>query len=161
MRVVYLDTNVYSRPFDDQTQADIQAEANAFIEIMAEVKKGRLLLLCSDILEFEVNNILSAGKCAKVREYLSVCAKHIENTEFLLTAGKRIQSDCSIRARDALHVASAILGNAQYFLSCDKHIIKARQRECYRRITKFYRQDSFAVLNPVVFVEKMQRGELK
>ncbi len=161
MWVVYLDTNVYSRPFDDQTQADIQAEANAFIEIMAEVKKGRLRLLCSDILEFEVSNILSAAKCAKVREYLSLCANHIENTESLLAVGKRIQSDCSIRARDALQVASAISGNAQYFLSCDKHVIKARQRECYRRIAKCYRQSSFSVLNPAVFVEKMQRGELK
>jgi len=159
--VVYLDTNVYSRPFDDQTQADIQAEANAFIEIMAEVKKGRLMLLCSDILEFEVNNILSAEKCAKVCEYLSLCAEHIDNTEALLTVGKHIQSDCSIRARDALHVASAMVGNAEYFLSCDKHVIKARQRECYRRITKSYCQGSFTVLNPAVFVEKMQRGELK
>ena len=32
--LIYLDTNAYSRPFDDQTQIDIQAEANAFLEIM-------------------------------------------------------------------------------------------------------------------------------
>jgi predicted nucleic acid-binding protein len=139
MRLVYLDTNVYSRPFDDQMQADIQAEANAFIEIMVEVKAGHLTLLCSDILEFEVNNILSAEKCAKVREYLSLCAGHIDNAEELLLLGKRIQSNCSVRARDALHVASAIAGGAQYFLSCDKHVIRVRQRECYRRIIKVYR----------------------
>jgi hypothetical protein len=52
--LIYLDTNSYSRPFDDQTQTDIQAEANAFLEIIAEVKGGKLLLLGSDILDFEV-----------------------------------------------------------------------------------------------------------
>jgi hypothetical protein len=53
--LIYLDTNAYSRPFDDQTQTDIQAEANAFLDIIAEVKRGKLLLLGSDILEFDKN----------------------------------------------------------------------------------------------------------
>ena len=57
--LICFDTNVYSRPFDDQTQANIQAEANAFLEIIAEVKNGKLLLLGSDILAFEVHNVLN------------------------------------------------------------------------------------------------------
>lgn len=56
--LIYLDTNAYSRPFDDQTETIIQAEANAFLEIIAEVKSGKLLLLGSDILDFEVHNVL-------------------------------------------------------------------------------------------------------
>ena len=52
--LIYLDTNVYSRPFDDQTQSDIQEEANAFLEIVREIKAERFTLLCSDILEFEI-----------------------------------------------------------------------------------------------------------
>lgn len=55
--LIYLDTNVYSRPFDDQTQTEIQEEANAFLEIIGEVKTGKLILLGSDILDFEVHNI--------------------------------------------------------------------------------------------------------
>ena len=56
--LIYLDSNVYSRPFDDQTKTDIQEEANAFLEIIGEVQVGRLALLGSDILDFEVHNIL-------------------------------------------------------------------------------------------------------
>ncbi len=40
--LIYLDTNVYARPFDDQTQLAIQAEANAFLAILAAVKADRL-----------------------------------------------------------------------------------------------------------------------
>jgi len=63
--LIYLDTNVYSRPFDDQTRPDIQEEANAFLEIVLEIQAHRLTLLCSDILAFEVYNILS-GHSLKV-----------------------------------------------------------------------------------------------
>ena len=51
--LIYLDTNVYSRPFDDQTQPDIQEEANAFLEVVREIEAERYTLLCSDILGFE------------------------------------------------------------------------------------------------------------
>ena len=117
--LIYLDTNVYSRPFDDQTQATIQEEANAFLEIVQAAKAKNLTLLCSDILMFEVYNILSEEKRAKVEDYLSLCTEHIGSTEEVLQLGKQIESKCKIRARDALHIASAILGKARYLLSCD------------------------------------------
>ncbi len=63
--LTYLDTNVYSRPFDDQTQSDIREEANAFLKIIAEVQSKRLILLGSDILGFEVDNILNDEKTSQ------------------------------------------------------------------------------------------------
>lgn len=66
--LIYLDTNVYSRPFDDQTRTDIQEETTAFLEIIAEVESGKLALLSSDILDFEVHNIVSEGKRVKIKE---------------------------------------------------------------------------------------------
>ncbi len=159
--LICLDTNVYSRPFDDQTQADIQAEANAFLEIIAEVKTGRLLLLGSDILEFEVHNVLSAEKRTKIEDYLLLCRKHIEDSEELLNLGKQIQNDCHIRARDALHIASSIIGQARYFLSCDKKVTEMKQARCYRRLAKPYRKKYFSAMNPVLFSEKMRKGEIE
>lgn len=158
--LIYLDTNVYSRPFDDQTQPDIQEEANAFLEIVSEVKANKLSLLCSDILEFEVYNILSEEKCTKVADYLKLCSKQIKTSEEVLKLGKHIHNDCQIRARDALHVASAILGEARYFLSCDKKVTQMKQRRCFRRLAKSYRPKYFSVMNPVLFLEK-KRGEIK
>jgi len=56
--IIYLDTNVFTRPFDDQRNSNIREEANAFYKIIENVKNNKLRLLCSDILAFEVHNIL-------------------------------------------------------------------------------------------------------
>ena len=159
--LIYLDTNVYSRPFDDQTQIDIQEEADAFLEIIAEVGAERLTLVSSDILTFEIQNILSEEKRANVKGYLELCDKHIESSKEVVNLGKRIQSDCHIRARDALHIASAILGQARYFLSCDRRVTEMRQARCYRRLAKFLRVGYFSAMNPILFVEKIKKGEIE
>jgi predicted nucleic acid-binding protein len=159
--LIYLDTNVYSRPFDDQTQPDIQEEANAFLEIIAEVEAEKLTLLGSDILGFEVHNILSEEKRAKVKDYLGMCNKHIESSEEVMNLGRQIQTDCHIRARDALHIASAIIGQARYFLSCDKRVTEMKQARCYRRLAKSYRTEYFSAMNPTRFVDKMKKGEIE
>ncbi|MDY6868701.1 MAG: PIN domain-containing protein [Chloroflexota bacterium] len=159
--LIYLDTNVYSRPFDDQTQANIQEEANAFLKIIAEVKANKLSLLCSDILDFEVQNILNEEKRAKLEVFLGLCAEHLESSDEVLNVGKRIENNCPIRARDALHIASAILGQARYFLSCDKKVTQKKQGQCYRRVARTYRQEYFSVMNPILFVEKIEQEELK
>ncbi|CAN5546616.1 PIN domain-containing protein [soil metagenome] len=159
--LIYLDTNAYSRPFDDQTRTDIQAEANAFLEIIAEIKTGKLLLLGSDILDFEVHIVVSAEKRSKIEDYLNLCHKHLESSEEVLNLGKQIQSDCHLRARDALHIASAIIGQARYFLSCDKKVTEMKQARCYRRLAKPFRKEYFSAMNPVLFVEKMKKGEIE
>lgn len=159
--LIYLDTNVYSRPFDDQTKIDIQEEADAFLKVIAEVEANGLALLGSDILSFEVQNILSEEKRTNVKDYLGMCNKHIESSDDVVNLAKRIQSNCHIRARDALHIASAILGQARYFLSCDRKVTEMRQARCYRRLGKAHRSDYFSAMNPILFVEKMKTGEIE
>ena len=48
---IYLDTNVYNRPFDDLSQERILEEAFAFIEIYSFVVRGTLKCISSDILK--------------------------------------------------------------------------------------------------------------
>ncbi len=64
--VVYLDLNVYSRPFDDQTNEKIRRETEAINVLWDQAKKGLLHLVSSDILYLEVKRILSESKKAKV-----------------------------------------------------------------------------------------------
>ncbi len=159
--LIYLDTNAYSRPFDDQTNTDIQAEANAFLEIIAEVRNGKLILLGSDILDFEVHNVLDEEKRVKIEDYLNLCHQQIENSEEILTLGKQIQVNCQLRARDALHIASAIIGQSRYFLSCDKKVTDMKQARCYRRLAKPFRSAYFSAMNPVLFADKLKKGEIE
>jgi hypothetical protein len=157
--LIYLDTNVYSRPFDDQTDEKIQKEANAFLKIIAEVKAGNLNLLSSDMLTFEANEVIDDEKRMKVISHLEWCKEHINSSDEIFKLGKLIQKDCHIRGRDALHIASAILGNARYFLSCDKQVTQKKRANCYRRHAKNYERDYFSVMNPTMFIEKLNEGK--
>ena len=118
--LIYLDTNVYSRPFDNQNKPEIRSEADAFMDIVSEIKSEKFTVLCSDILMFEVYNILSEDKRNKVKSYLGLCSQHIDNSDKIMNLGQQIGDRCQIRARDALHIASAIIGGARYCLSYDK-----------------------------------------
>lgn len=161
MPIIYCDTNVYSRPFDDQTRSTIQEESNAFLEIISRIRSGELQLLCSDILKFEVANILGEGKRSRVRSYLDLCSERVANTEDVLDLGRRIQKNCHVRSRDALHVASAITGRARYFLSCDNKVTKLKQTRCYRRLAKGRQAAYFSAMNPVRFSDKLRKGEIE
>ncbi len=79
----------------------------------------------------------------------------------MLNLGRQIPADCHIRAHDALHIASAIVGRARYFLSCDKKVTETKQARCYRRLAKPFREEYFSAINSVLFVEKMNKGEIK
>ncbi|MGD2087971.1 MAG: PIN domain-containing protein [Candidatus Aminicenantes bacterium] len=160
-RLIYLDTNVYSRPFDDQNRSSIQSEADAFLTIIEAVNAQRLRLLSSDILLFEVHNILNEDKRTKVLEYIKLCTRHIESSDDVLSLGKQVQQECSTCSRDALHIASAMLGNARYFLSCDITVTKMKKTRCYRRLGKSFRQTYFSVMNPTRFVGRFEKGELE
>ena len=157
--LIYFDTNVYSRPFDNQSQPIIQQEANAFMEIIAQVRDGSFRLLGSDILDFEVANILKEDKRSKVRSYLELCSEHVESSEKVLALGTSIQNSCRIRPRDALHVASAIIGEARFFLSCDNKVTQMKQARCYRKTGRSFRAEYFSAMNPVRFLDKVQKGD--
>jgi len=159
--LVYFDTNMYSRLFDDQTKSDIQKEANACLEIIQAIKMKRLTLLGSDIVMFEVYNIFEKEKQTKVENYLILSSYHVDSSDKILKLGQQIETQCQIKARDALHVASAIIGRARYFLSCDQKVTQMKQAKCYRRFAKSYCQTYFSVMNPIRFAEKMKTGELE
>jgi predicted nucleic acid-binding protein len=159
--LIYLGTNVYSRPFDDQTEDQIQEETNAFLPIVAEVRAGALRLLDSTILQFEVHNVIDDDKRTKILAHLELCSEHIHESEEILSLGKRIKQNCHTRARDALHIASAILANARYFLSCDNQVTQKKQANCYRRLAKDFRNEYFSVMKPTMFVEKIKKGKLE
>ena len=91
---------------------------------------------------------------------IALCTQHIESSEDILTLGKQIQHTCHTRARDALHIASAIIGNARYYLSCDQTVTQMKHARCYRRLGKSLRQAYFSVMNPIRFVERLKKGEL-
>ncbi|OGV99755.1 MAG: hypothetical protein A3I04_02720 [Nitrospinae bacterium RIFCSPLOWO2_02_FULL_39_110] len=140
---VYLDTNVYCRPFDDQSQKRIQEETDAFEEILEATKEGKFFLLSSDILVYEVSNI-------------SLCKNRVEEVEDIKDLAIIIRYRCSIKDRDALHLASAIIGKADYFLTCDNEITARKGVKCVEKISEEY-GNKIRILSPVNF--EYERGK--
>lgn len=50
---IYLDMNIYNRPFDDQSQVRIRLETIAIFSIFQKVKNKEFKLLWSFMLEYE------------------------------------------------------------------------------------------------------------
>jgi hypothetical protein len=66
---IYLDMNLYSRPFDDQSQERVRLEAYAFLEIFAEVLARRPICLNADILRLELRRNPAPAELERSRRY--------------------------------------------------------------------------------------------
>jgi len=66
---VYLDTNVYCRPLDDQSDRRIRKESIAFLEIVNLVHSGGIRIVTSDYVKFETEQILDPSKRKDVRGF--------------------------------------------------------------------------------------------
>lgn len=152
--LIYCDTNVYHRPFNDQTQPRIRREAAAFATILEWVQQGDLDLLKSEILEFEIEQNQNTELRFQVQAYLSLCKFDLRATEEQLTLAQKLEADCSFKGRDALHIAAACLGRAAYCVSCDDRMTK--HAECCAKVT---REKGFEVIltNPEKLVELVQQ----
>jgi predicted nucleic acid-binding protein len=144
---VYLDTNVYGRPFDDQSQERIRQEAEAFVDIFAEVVNGTVTLIGSDILKLEVRWNPEASERERSEAYLAYCAEGVSQSEEVLKMARDLQG-ITLGVRDAIHLASAAIGNAQYFLTCDDRVTSKTSTIRDVLVKRGYQLE---VLNPAAF----------
>lgn len=151
---LYLDTNVLCRPFDNQAIGRIRRETEAFERILQKIRDDDATLVTSEILVFEIQRILSSEKRAKVVSYLPLGRAYHTLTEETFSLAEEIVSKFRLDPRDALHVASALLERADYFLSCDDGVTK-RFRKQLLSVTIKDQNRSLAVMNPEDFLKKI------
>jgi hypothetical protein len=72
---IYLDTSVYNRPFDNQNQAQIRLETEAFLSILEKVISGALIIVSSSVLLYENSYNPFYDRRERVASYLSVASK--------------------------------------------------------------------------------------
>ena len=121
MRRIYLDTCVWCRPFDDPSQR-VREEAEAFFKILHGVDEKRLLILGSIVLDDEVDEILDKRKRAAVIELTS---RAIAERITVVSESKQneIREATGVTDEDAFHLAAALEGRAEYFLTVDDKTI--------------------------------------
>lgn len=142
---VYLDINIFNRPFDDQEQERIKQGTAAIFSILQRIKNGDFMLLWFFMLDYE--NSLNPFEDVRMEiEMASSLAKEIVATGEPILADARGFERNGIKPKDAIHLACAIKGKAGYFITCDDKIIKKAPAM----------EISFKIMNPVRFVEDME-----
>ena len=136
---VYLDTSIYHRPFDDQTQPKIFLETQAVAIILQMVETRTVDLVSSSVLEYENSRNPYSIKQEAMNRYLQMAgARQIVN-EAIRQRSEQLEHN-RLKAVDALHVACAEAISSDYFITCDKRLIN----RCSGLTLK--------VVNPVDFV---------
>ena len=123
MTKIYLDMNIYNRPFDDQVQVRIRLETIAIFSVLQRIKEGEFSLLWSFMIDYE-NSLNPYNDVRQEIEMASALANETVVPDDFIIAKAREFETIGIRPRDAIHLACALKGEAEYFLTCDNKLIK-------------------------------------
>ncbi|MCP4700433.1 MAG: type II toxin-antitoxin system VapC family toxin [Gammaproteobacteria bacterium] len=132
-----LDTSVYNRPFDDQSQPRIILETLALTVILQLIANNNIELISSAALMYEN----SKNPYPIRQKWVSYCMGYSRRQavdENIKKQANALEGE-GIKAMDALHVASAEAAECDYFLTCDDRILKRYQ-------------GTMKVKNPIEFV---------
>ena len=121
---VYLDNCCFNRPFDDQGSIRIRLEAEAKLYIQKKVMSKDLEIIWSYILEYENNANPFEERRSAISEWKKHAVEEILETSDLISKAREIQERRHLKPKDCLHVACAIQGDCDYFLTTDDEIIK-------------------------------------
>lgn len=146
MLKVYLDTSIYNRPFDNQTQAKIFLETQAVVLILGMVENNLIELVSSSVLEYENSRNPFHLKQQSMNQYLKLATSYQLVDEQIKQRAEQLEQQ-GIKAMDALHVAASEASNSDYFLTCDKRLIN-RCREL-----------TLKVINPVDFILEIENED--
>ncbi len=143
---VYLDTCSIQRPLDDQTQIRIRLETEAMLGIISLIETNHLKLLSSEALLFESRRTTNPPRREFALEILANAIEIVQVDWNIQTRAKQLVNN-GLMALDALHLASAETGNADYFCTCDDKLLKKARRFCMKTLK---------VVSPVELLEEIQ-----
>jgi predicted nucleic acid-binding protein len=144
---IYLDLCAIQRPLDTPNQVRIVLEAEAVLGIIRFSDSEEVELLSSEALFYEgEQSALSIRKehtravLAKAKSIVPVTDKEKLRAADLITFG--------IKPLDALHLALAETGNADYFCTCDDKLLQSSKRVANLMVK---------VINPVDLVQEIEK----
>lgn len=152
IRRVYLDTNIYCRPLDNQKDRRIHTETEAFLEIVNAAEKGQIAIISSDYVKFEIEQIQDTLKKKDVRGFEMILSKtNVTSSRELIILAQEFVSKCRLGSLDALHLATACIGKADFMLTCDDKIIDSTVCIEKLALAKGYR---LKVRNPISYIKE-------
>jgi predicted nucleic acid-binding protein len=140
---LYLDTSIYNRPFDDQSQPKIYLETQAIILVFQMIDTKLVELVSSPVLSYENSRNPFANNQKAMAYYLEKATIFQRITPDIYHRAVVLQQQ-GIKEIDALHVACCEFSKSDYFLTCDKRLINRCQ------------ELTIKVINPIDFILEVQ-----
>ena len=139
---VYLDNCCYNRPYDDQNYLTISLEAQAKLYIQSLIKKKKLVLASSFILEYENSCNPYFDREITVNEFLrdNVSDYVGRDCSDTVLANAKLIMATGVKMKDSCHIACAEMMKCDYLLTTDKRMLK-------------YKGLSTKLINPIDFVK--------
>lgn len=141
---VYLDNCCYNRPYDDQSQIKISLETQAKLYVQHLIVEKKLDLVYSYISRYENSQNPFEIRRSAIKDFFKNATMYVDETYYnqAIIKAKNI-IDTGVKTKDALHVACAIIGGAEYFLSTDIRLLK-------------YNTNEIKLVNPIEFVSNLE-----
>ncbi|MYB95394.1 type II toxin-antitoxin system VapC family toxin [Candidatus Poribacteria bacterium] len=153
---LYLDLNLYCRPFNDQTQLRMSREARAVDIILDEARNQRYTIYWSYVLHVE--NSLNQNLVERqivIRQSTSSCFCSIIPADDIRRLADQIQTLSSISRYDAEHIACAERAGCDYLLTGDDRLLRRFNRLKVQRVLPL----RVVLQNPVDFLETQLEKE--
>lgn len=139
---VYLDTSVYNRPYDDQTQSKIYLETQAVLIILNLIETQQLEAVNSSVLNYENQKNPFSIIQKTIQKYLAKSTYFQLINEVIRQRAKELETE-GIKPIDALHVASFEASESNFFITCDKRLLN----RC--------KALAIPTLNPIDFIQEL------
>lgn len=137
---IYIDSNCFQRPFDNQSNLQIKKETKAFFWIVEKIESKEIEIITSFMHKIESNEIPDSVRRETVEALLEETREEILYSPKLDVMAKFI-SKANITPKDAFHLASAILAEVDAFITCDRPLIKKAMKL----------KLAFPILNPIEY----------
>jgi len=120
---VYLDTCSLQRPLDSKTHIRVALEADAILGILNLIESGRIELVSSEVLLFEIGRNPNSIRQEYALEVMSKAETYVAIHSGIEKRAKEFVLS-GISPLDALHLASAEDAPADYLCTCDDTFLK-------------------------------------
>ena len=135
---IYLDHCAYNRPFDDQSSIKIQLEISAKLYIQEKIRQGKYDLVWSYMSDLENSKNPNIENKKSIQVWKNIAKDICKSSNAILDRGKEIEQK-GVRAKDSLHIASAIESQCEYFITTDMGLLNKQF-------------DEIQIINPIDFV---------
>ena len=141
---IYLDNCCYNRPYDDQSQIKVFLETQAKLHIQRMIVEGKVDLVYSYMSRYENSQNPFEIRKNTIAEFFKNASVYVDegNADNAAQKARQIMTT-GVKAKDAIHVACAVIAGADYFLTTDTRLLK-------------YKTDEIKLMNPTEFIIELE-----